>query len=129
LVRPVERLVEARGFRGHLGFADRGAPHRELLALQPHDRAQRDPGRRGDAGEPHGSPPNLPLTSSASAVSAACSSAPSVLTLMVLPSSAASIITPMMLLPLTSRSSRLTSTCELNFAAVLTNSAQSRACS
>ena len=60
---------------------------------------------------------------------ASVSSGPDARTLMRLPCSAASIITPMMLLPFTSRSSRLTNTSDWNRAAVFTNSAHARACS
>src|SRR4029077_10645782 len=63
------------------------------------------------------------------AASTSASSGPWALTRMVAPSSAASIMTPMMLLPFTSRPSRDTMTSDLKRDAVLTNSAQARACS
>src|SRR5206468_12083920 len=125
----LDRVAEARELRLDLVVGDARLAHRELLALVFQNRPHADPGRGRDSGELHGSPPNFPSTSSCSAVSASRSSGPSARTRIVLPSSAASIITPMMLLPFTSRSSRATRMSDLNLAAVFTNSAQARACS
>src|SRR5947207_2394711 len=63
-----------------------------------------------------------------SASSAASASSPIARNTIVAPNSAASIITPMMLFALTSRSSRMMVTLLLNFPAVFTISAAGRAC-
>src|SRR3989454_7312033 len=71
---------------------------------------------------------NPSATRASSASIAASASSPSVLMMSDEPHSAASIITPMMLLPFTARSSLRTSTAALNRFATFTNSAAGRAC-
>src|SRR6185436_7552618 len=123
-----ERVAERLELVVDVAGLDLGLAHRQLLGLEPEHRPDRHAGRGADPGEHHGSPPNLPSTSSWIADSASPSSAPIAFTRIVEPSSAASIITPMMLLPFTSSPSRDTMTSALKRDAVFTNSAQARAC-
>src|SRR5262245_8478125 len=129
VTREVQRVPERLDLLVEIAGLELGLAHGELLGLEPEHGPDRHAGRGRDAGERHGSPPNFPSTNSCNATSASPSSAPRALTVIVAPSSAASIITPMMLLPFTSRPSRDTMTSDLKRDAVFTNRAQARACS
>src|SRR4029453_14502321 len=99
--RPFEErdlLLDALG-------GDREVLDRELLAHDDVDRADPDARRRGDARELHAIPPKRVSTRFLSAAIASFSSGPSARRRRTLPDSAASPMSPRMLLPFTSTSS------------------------
>src|SRR5258705_237131 len=99
----------------------------DLLGIHDVDGTDADARRRGDARELRHSSPNLLLTTRTRASRASVSSLPSAFRVTFAPISAASIMTPRMLLPFTSRPSRITKMCAANFAASSINTEQARA--
>jgi hypothetical protein len=101
-LEPAELVLEARG---------RDVIPQHLGALDENDGpARHDAGRHADALQAHISSPNPDRTNDTSASTAARSSAPSALIVIVEPRAAASSRMPMMLLPSISRCSRATRT-------------------
>jgi hypothetical protein len=124
------RLAQPRHLRVDLIGTDRAVGH--LGKVHPHDERgrARDPGRDADAAERarHLTVSPNPLCTSAASASTACSaSGPSARMRIELPHSAASIMTPMMLLPFTSMPSLHNSMSDANVLASRTICAAGRA--
>jgi hypothetical protein len=101
-----DRRPEARLLLGHLVGRDLPVVDLDFLRIDDVNRTDADSGRRGNSRENGHSSPNLSLTTLTSASSASRSSVPSTRNVSSAPRSAASIITPRMLLPFTSSPSR-----------------------
>src|SRR5687768_5011440 len=125
-----ERVVKVRDLHVDLLRRHQAQPHRGHFPEQhmrgPDDNARRS--RDTDEDALHYFSPNFCAMRSAIASTACWASGPLARMVSVAPNSAASIITPMMLFPFTSRSSRTMVISLLNFAAVFTTSAAGRAC-
>src|SRR5687767_2508375 len=125
-----ERVVKVHDLEIDLLRRHESQAHRRYLPQEdvrrPHDDAWGS--RNPDEDALHYLSPNFCATSSAIASTACCASGPLARMVSVAPNSAASIITPMMLFPFTSRSSRTMVISLLNLAAVFTTSAAGRAC-
>src|SRR5881396_452775 len=106
LLARAERRIQALLLRGNLIRGDLAVLNLDLLVIDDVNRTDADSGGGGNSREDGHSSPNLSLTTLTSASIACCSSEPSTLSVSSAPRSAASIITPRMLLPFTSRPSR-----------------------
>src|ERR1051325_6291888 len=128
----LDRLVQPADFPFHFDGRHRAIGHLRKPPLQHHRGGECEAGRDADAVEdPLGArhSPNPDAMSALSAATAAASSAPCARTMMELPFSAASIMTPMMLLPFTGMPSFTSSISLLKVLASLTSWAAGRACS
>src|SRR6185437_6525733 len=131
LARATECGGEALDLGGDLIIRHDALRHLRHLPVQHVHRAGDDAGGGGDSGEAliHYRSPNFAATRSAMAFTACSASGPLARTRSVEPNSAASIITPMMLLPFTSRSSRTIVISAWNLDESFTISAAGLACS
>src|SRR6266852_1132010 len=121
--------MEALHFAAYGFVGNDAVPHVRNFPLEKVDLSVHDPRRCRHACNSlgHQLSPNLFAITAVNASSAASASSPVARRTIVAPFSAASIITPMMLLAITSRSSRTMMTLLLNFPAVFTISAAGRA--
>ena len=108
IARAGERVAQTPDLRFDGVIVDEAMLYLGHLPAQEMHRSDDDPRRRGNAAEHrlHQLSPNRDATSAASDSNASSASGPDARNVIVAPCSAASIMTPMMLLPFTSRSSR-----------------------
>ena len=122
-----KRRLQPLLLRGDLIRGDLAVLDLDLLVIDDVDRPHADSRGRRDSRQNGHSSPNLSFTTLTSAAIACCSSEPSALSESSAPRSAASIITPRMLFPFTSRPSRARVMWLAYLAASFTKTEQARA--